>query len=331
MPAATVTGGEASHCVGGLLGSCVGVAVRNCYATGTVSGFRMLGGFAGRVQTGSEIVHCHAAGRVLRGDGPWGQGGFVGRVDRSDVHVVGCFWDAEASQASTSAAGVGLTATEMQDARVFRRAGWDLAGDPADGTADLWLVSQEGRHPVLASFTDPCQPHVLEGAGNSSDPYQIATAEDLGAMGQYSRAAWYRLTADIDLAGVTWSAPAVSSFAGVFDGRGHRIRSLTLRCEGRDFVGLFGRIESEGWVYNLGLEGVEIAVSGKSLDVGGLAGENAGTVASCYVTGTLAGEGDCRSMGGLIGANWLGVVTDCWTTAEVRTEAGVGQAGGLVG
>ncbi len=326
-----VTGGDASSCVGGLLGSYVGTAVRNSYATGTVSGFRMLGGFAGRVQTGSEVVDCHAAGRVLRGDKSWGQGGFVGHIDRSDVRIQGCFWDMERSQASASAAGVGLTTAQMQNPQVFRTAGWDLAGDPTDGAADLWLVSGGDSGPQLAIFADPCQVHVLEGVGTSSDPYRIATAEDLGAMGRYSRSAWYRLTADIDLAGITWSAPVVSSFAGVLDGRGHRIRSLTIRCEGRDHVGLFGRIERDAWVYDLGLEGVDVAVSGKSLGAGGLAGENAGYVATCYVTGTLVGDGGSRSLGGVIGANWLGVVTDCWTTAEVRATAGVGQAGGLVG
>ncbi|MGE5297179.1 MAG: GLUG motif-containing protein, partial [Solirubrobacterales bacterium] len=326
-----VTGGEASYCIGGLLGSCIGTAARNCYAMGTVSGLRTLGGFAGRVQTGSEIIHCHAVGRVLRGDKPWGQGGFAGRVDRSDVRVVGCFWDVETSQASASAAGVGLTADQMRDARVFRDAEWDLAGDPNDGTADLWLVPQEGRHPTLATFVDPCQPHVLEGAGNSSDPYLIATAEDLGAIGQYSRSAWYRLTADIDLAGETWSAPVVSSFAGVFDGHGHRIRSLTLRCDGRDHAGLFGRIEAGAWVYDLGLDEVSVVASGKSLGVGALTGENAGDVAGCYVTGTVAAEGGCRSAGGLVGVNWLGIIEDCYSVAQVRASAGTGQAGGLVG
>jgi hypothetical protein len=173
--------------------------------------------------------------------------------------------------------------------------------------------------------------HALEGAGTSSDPYRIATAEDLGAIGRYSRSAWYRLTADIDLAGITWSGPVVPTVAGVFDGRGHRIRSLTIRCEGRDHVGLFGRIESEAWVFDLGLEQVDIAVSGKSLAIGGLAGENAGYVGTCYMTGRLLADDGCRSVGGLVGANWLGVVTDCHATAEVRAAAGVGQAGGLVG
>ncbi len=335
-----VTGAEGSHSLGGLLGSGLGVAVGNCYATGTVSGFRMLGGLVGRVQAGTSLVHCHAAGRVLRDGRPWGQGGLVGRIDSpADVYVTGCFWDIEASQAPAprpegplrGRAGTGLTTAQMRDARVFQAAGWDMAGDRTDGTADLWLVPQEGRYPVLAAFLDSYQPHELKGTGISSDPYRIATAEDLGAMRRYSRAAWYRLAADIDLSGITWSAPPVAVFDGVFDGHGHRIRHLTLHGDTRDRLGLFGRIGRNGWVFDLGLKDVSIDVPENSLRVGGLAGENAGHVVNCYVTATVAGGSNCRSFGGLIGVNWLGVVSDCYTVADLRAATGSSQIGGLVG
>jgi hypothetical protein len=219
----------------------------------------------------------------------------------------------------------------MQDVRTFQAAGWDMAGDRADGTADLWLVPKEGRYPVLAALSDSYQPHALKGTGISSDPYLIATAEDLGAMGRYSRSAWYRLAADIDLSGVTWSAPPVAAFDGIFDGHGHRIKDLMLHGDARDHVGLFGRIGREGWVYDLGLENVSIDVPNDSLRVGGLAGENAGHIVNCYVTATIVGGNGCRSLGGLVGVNWLGVVSDCYTVADMRAATGSRQVGGLVG
>ena len=351
-----VTGGEGSYCLGGLLGSCLGVAVSDCYATGTVSGFRMLGGFAGRVQAGTSIVHCHAVGRVLRGAGSWGRGGFAGHIDSpADVRITGCFWDVEASQASAprpegplrGQAGTGLTTAQMQDVRTFQAAGWDMAGDWADGTADLWLVPEGGRYPVLAALSDSYQPHMLKGTGISSDPYRIATAEDLGAMGRYSRSAptrsgaagWYRLAADIDLSGITWSSPPVAAFDGIFDGHGHRIRFLTLHGDSQDGpaaplrvgVGLFGRIGRNGWVFDLGLEDVSIDVPDDSLRVGALAGENAGHIVDCYVAATMVGGNNCRSLGGLVGVNWLGTVSDCYTVADVRAATGSAQVGGLVG
>jgi hypothetical protein len=219
----------------------------------------------------------------------------------------------------------------MQDVRIFQAAGWDMADDRADGTADLWLMPEEGRHPVLAALSDSYQPHTLKGTGISSDPYLIATAEDLGAMGRYSRSAWYRLVADIDLSGITWSAPPVATFYGVFDGHGHRIRLLTLHADTRDHLGLFGRIGRDGWVYNLGLEDVSIDMPDDSSRVGGLAGENAGHIANCYVTATIVGGNNCHSFGGLVGVNWLGVVSDCYAVADLRASASSRQVGGLVG
>jgi len=327
-----VRGGQASYNVGGLLGSCLGAAVRNACATGTVFGFRRLGGFVGYAQTGTSIVHCLATGRVLRGDQPWGRGGFVGYVDRSsDVRVTGCFWDVERSGASVSAAGRGLTTLQMRDQHTFQTAKWDMAGESADGTADLWLVPEGGERPVLATLSDQYQPTVLKGTGTSGDPYQIATPEDLGAMARYSPSAWYRLVGDIDLSGVTWSAAPVANFAGGFDGRGHRIRHLTLQGDASARTGLFGRIESGAWVFDLGLEDVMIDLSSDSVAAGGLAGENAGQVLGCYVTGAIAVGADCRNAGGLIGTNWLGVVEDCYTVVDVRAGTDARQIGGLLG
>jgi len=327
-----VTGGEESHNLGGLLGSCLGIAVRNAYATGSVSGFRRMGGFVGYGQTGTSIARCYAVGKVLRGSEPWDRGGFAGHIERSsDVRMTGCFWDVETSLASASAAGTGLTTSQMQDPRIFQTAGWDMIGDRADGAADTWLMPEGGRHPVLAALSDQYAPYVLKGTGTSSDPYQIATAEDLGAIGRYSPSAWYRLVADIDLSGVTWSAAPVSTFAGAFDGRGHRIRHLTVRGDSPDRLGLFGRIEPGGWVFDLGIEDVNIVAAGGTIGIGGLAGESAGNVLRCFVNGTIAGGSNCRNLGGLIGMNRLGAVENCYTVVEMRASGGVAQVGGLVG
>ncbi len=328
---AHVAGGEGSYTLGGLLGSCLAVTVSDSYAVGDVSGFRTLGGFVGRVQMGTSITNGHAVGRVLRNARPWGRGGFAGYVESpSDVYVARCFWDIEASGATDSAAGTGLTTAEMQDVSTFQTAGWDLVGDRSGGTADLWLVPPDGRYPVLAALTDTYEPHVLEGSGASFDPYLIATAEDLGAMARYRGSAWYRLVADIDLAGVTWTTAPIPLFSGVFDGHGHRIRNLTIQAQRAGRLGLFGRIETDAWLYDLGLENVSITVSDGARRAGGLAGENAGYVVDCYVTGTVSTGNDCRSVGGLVGVNWLGVIADCYAATHVNA-AGSTQVGGLAG
>lgn len=331
----SVAADDGSHALGGLLGSSLAATLRDCYAVGEVSGFRSLGGFVGRVQTGTSITNCHAVGRVLKNGLPkvdGGRGGFAGVIEnRADVRIARCFWDIEASGATASAGGTGLTTAQMQDVATFREAGWDLVGERSDGTADLWLVPAGGRHPVLAALSDAYGPLTLEGSGTSFDPYLVATAEDLGAIRRYRPSAWYRLTADIDLSGVTWTTAPIPVFSGFFDGRGHRVENLTLEGDQTDRLGLFGRIEKDAWVYDLGLDDVAIVVSDGSRRAGGLVGENAGYVVNCYVTGTVSVGEDCRSVGGLVGVNWLGVVADCYTAVVVEAAAGAAQIGGLVG
>ncbi|MBN1362840.1 MAG: hypothetical protein JW993_19735 [Sedimentisphaerales bacterium] len=327
-----VAGGDGSHSLGGLLGSALGTAVSDCYAAGDVNGFRTLGGFVGRIQAGTSLTNSHAAGRVLRNGTPWGRGGFAGVVgSQSEVQIVGCFWGVEVSGATISAAGAGLTTGQMQDASVFQAAGWDLAGERADGTADLWLVGAGNRYPVLTAFADVNQTHVLEGSGASFDPYLIATAEDLGAMRRARSSAWYRLTADIDLSGVAWANALMPVFSGFFDGHGHRITNLTIQGEKAGHLGLFGRIKPDAWVYDLGLENVSIVLPDGARAVGGLAGENAGYVVNCYVTGAIFAGNECRSVGGLVGVNWLGVIADCYTAVDVQVVQTGTQVGGLLG
>jgi hypothetical protein len=284
------------------------------------------------VQAASIIADCYAVGRLFRGANPHGQGGLVGHVsgDRN-VQVTKCFWDIEASGASTSAAGQGLTTSEMQDALTFQVAGWDLLGDRADGTADIWQAPQDRRYPELAVFLDPNELHVLEGAGKSYDPYLIATAEDLGAVVRQDRFAWYKLVENIDLSDVTWQRAPIPVFSGVFDGNGRRISNLTIQSTGPDPVGLFGRIKSGAWVYDLGLEDVSIHGENGASELGGIAGANAGNAVGCFVTGTISGGPGSRSLGGLVGANRQGTIGDCYTIVTVTAAAGSSQLGGLVG
>ena len=104
---------------------------------------------------------------------------------------------------------------------------------------------------VLACLVSiPVQAQYSGGTGEPNDPYQIATAADLIALGEepndYDK--HFILTADIDLdpnlparkifdravIAPSWAAP----FTGVFDGNGHVVLNLTIA--GEDYIGLFG-------------------------------------------------------------------------------------------
>ena len=121
---------------------------------------------------------------------------------------------------------------------------------------------------------------------------------------------------------VGW-APLGGTFAATFDGRGHTISNLYINRPSTSYVGLFGLLGTGGNVRNLGIEGGSLTGNG---DVGGLVGDNSGTISACYTTGTVTGSAD--NVGGLVGRNFGGTISACYATGDA---SGSGVVGGLVG
>ena len=158
---------------------------------------------------------------------------------------------------------------------------------------------------------------------------------------------------DIDLTGIDWTPIGTESrpYTGNFDGGGHTITGLKIDKSGTDYVGLIGCLGSGGKVQNVTL--TNISVSGANC-VGGIAGQNYGTVENCSVNGTVTGKGftdtggiagsnygtisGCSAegtvtgsvnVGGIAGGSYLGVIIDgCHSTAAV---SGISSVGGVVG
>jgi len=189
----------------------------------------------------------------------------------------------------------------------------------------------------------PVQAKYSRGSGTAQDPYQIATAADLIALGEtpadYGK--HFILTADIDLdpnlpgrkvfdkaviAPDTNPSEGViggPAFAGVFNGDGHAISRLTIR--GQDSLGLFG-YASRAEIKHLGVMAVDIAGSGGN--VGAIVGYNSdGDLIHCRSTGVVSGSGEC--VGGLVGSNYEGDVIHCYSLGTVRSTGFA--VGGLVG
>lgn len=170
------------------------------------------------------------------------------------------------------------------------------------------------------------------GTGDPNDPYQIATAADLIALGEtpddYDK--HFILTADIDLdpnlpggkvfdqaviapiGGFARGVGLVSPvFTGVFDGNNCTIRNLTI--EGDHYLGLFGGLYFGAVVANLGLEAVD--VNGTGHDVGALASYNYyGSIEGCYISGVVRGY---SSVGGLVSHNY-GSINNSYGIGTVR-------------
>lgn len=79
---------------------------------------------------------------------------------------------------------------------------------------------------------------------------------------------------------------SIPIFLGSFDGQGHKITGLQL-TESNSSYGLFSRVEAGATVKNLTVEG-EIAPSGTQSAIGGIVGENYGSVENCRFSGVLS-------------------------------------------
>jgi hypothetical protein len=190
-------------------------------------------------------------------------------------------------------------------------------------------------------FVLPAYAKYSGGTGEPNDPYQIATAAGLIALGETPEdcGKHFILTADIDLDpnlpgrkvfDKAVIAPHTNDAAywfdgipltGVVDGNGHTISHLTI--VGGSYLGLFGVLGSGAEVRDLGIADANITGAGES--VGELVGINSGIVMHCWSTGTVVGD---HYVGGLVGQNCYGAMTECYSTSTV---SGWVDVGGLVG
>jgi hypothetical protein len=308
----TGTVNASSSYAGGLVG-CNTSSINNCYSTSTVSGYYDAGGLVG--ENGGSISNCYSTGAV---SGYSGVGGLAGSNWGA---ITGSFWDIETSGRTTSHGGEGKTTAQMQDINTFLNAGWDFLGESASGTGEAWQMPTGGGYPVLSIFNGYIPPEPA-GSGTENDPYIITDANDLVTI-YYRPMAHYRLSNDIDLSQITWSMSVVPAFYGSFDGAGYTIANMQI--SGGGWLGLFGYLGPGSQISNLCLE--SISVSGATDRVGGLVGENRGSINNCYATGEVNGDG---YVGGLVGLNtYGGNINNCYSTGTV---SGSGYyVGGLAG
>lgn len=299
--------------VGGLMGINYKGDLNDSYSTCAVIGSGFVGGLVGKNE--DKIRNCYAIGSVT---GIKNLGGLVGQNDTGG-DVLFSFWDIETSGQTTSDGGMGKTSSEMQNIQTYWDAGWDFADEIENGTSEVWQIPEIGGYPLLAILSGHTSPQ-LQGFGTPEDPYIISDAFKLGAM-IYHPHAHYRLTASIDLSGIRWGTAVIPWFRGTFDGNGHMISHLTIM--GKDYLGLFGRLESEAELKGLGV--VDVNITGSGDYVGGLVGYNRNRVSNCYSTGEISGS--FNVVGGLVGAN-LGHITTSYSNCTVT---GNNYVGGLVG
>ncbi|RLM53519.1 PGF-pre-PGF domain-containing protein [Halobellus sp. Atlit-31R] len=330
----------ANSTVGGLVGNIDSGNIRFSYTLATVTGTTAVGGAIGEV-AGGTIRNLFAAGPVSKTTDSGESGGVIGTKSGGTVEAV--YWDTTQTTQSSSAnnAGEGLTTKQMTGSNALD------SGNMGGLTEANWQTGDLGFYPTLVANaqTSPSGASLLfaDGSGTENDPYQIANWTHLAAVNQYPTAAFV-LTGDLNASTPGYDAvvndttnnvagfePIAngSVFDGSFDGAGYTIANLTIdRPNSSMPIGLFSKVGQSASVKRLTIAGVN--VTGNS-NVGGVAGQNAGTIRDTSVRGTVTGtkQNSYTNVGALVGRHdAAGELVDVNASGRVT---GHGTVGGLVG
>ncbi|MCR4844902.1 MAG: DUF1735 domain-containing protein [Bacteroidales bacterium] len=190
---------------------------------------------------------------------------------------------------------------------------------------DNWAVADTLAAFVLFKLSD-YDPY---GPGTESNPYSIASVDDLKGMGAKlieGSKVYFKLDADIDMAGVTeWTPACVGSPYKAFelDGAGHTISNF------KGTTSLFGCVA--GKIYDLNVTGVVIEnVSGPVGILASYGGEegNPVTVDHVHVQGKITNT-QSHGTGGLFGVISEATINAC--SADIVIVSNKYDSGGIYG
>lgn len=135
------------------------------------------------------------------------------------------------------------------------------------------------------------------------------------------------LRGDLDFSSIEFSSIEtfqVPTFGGIFDGQGHTISGVSINESGST-QGLFRYLQEDGVIKNLKILG-SVTPSGSQSIVGGLVGNNKGSIEHCHFNGKVSGK---NNIGGLAGINEVtGTISNCSSEGIV---IGDHFTGGIVG
>lgn len=183
---------------------------------------------------------------------------------------------------------------------------------------------------VLGSVTAPVRADRQPDAGEESmEVIRLSSTEDFFRLASDCRLdTWSEnklilLEADINFTNLN-TMTVIPYFKGTFDGQGHTVSGLAVSREG-SAQGLFRYIGEGGTVQNLNVIGT-VAPQGSMALVGGIAGENHGTIRNCTYAGVVRGG---SGVGGIAGSNEeTGVIMGCRASGIVHGDH---YTGGIAG
>ena len=343
---------------GGIVGDHRVVAsIRNCYATGNISG-TYSGGIVGVAQ---DVKRCVALGQTVTGKS---SNRVTDSVRISDVYAWG------GMKVNGNTVTYGAANNENGADLVYNGGALSTQFSEIFANDDAWTYTENGL-PILKVVKGEQSSELPSWMLSDASTIYITTAQQLKQLadevnaGDSKSGKTVLLMNDIDLSvypnwspigtlNLNWSDVS-RPFSGVFDGQNHTISNLTCTSVTNGYVGLFGNFD--GTVQNLILRDAQVTVEGlqaaavvcenykgqvlncamiggsvKGKGVaGGVVCYNRGTVENCYATGdvtSLSGGRVCYA-GGVVGYNYTeGTVQSCYAAGRVESEK---HAGGAVG
>ncbi|MGB6873261.1 MAG: GLUG motif-containing protein [Dehalococcoidia bacterium] len=269
--------------VGGLAGGNSGT-VRNSYSSGSVTGAVAVGGLAGG--NWGTVSNSYSTGSVT-GNGLIG--GLVGE------NLVGTVSNSYSSGSVTGEGGVGGLVGCHHG--TVNNSHYNYDEVLINGTSIITIGALFGEDFEQWLANDKFL-GVNERLSQEDGYYLIKDVNDFKSLLAFGQdgALKFRLKNDLDLG----DEPNfyIPYLAGEFNGNGRKIANLSFSFDFISQVGLFGYLASGGAVTGVSAENVNI--TGNTL-IGGLVGENDGTVSNSYSTGRVAGN---SYVGGLVG--WIG-------------------------
>ena len=148
--------------------------------------------------------------------------------------------------------------------------------------------------------------------------YQIGTAAELAWFAANGGNGSAVLTADIELAGYSWTP--MSNLYGTFDGGGHTVKNLYINSSSYP-LGLFGYVKTGASVTKLGITGDVICSAKSNAQAGGIAGYME-TDSSVTQSWSAVNVMTVKHGGGIAGyTNNNAIITDCYATGTIRTSS----------
>ena len=351
----SVTGSYYS--VGGIAGYS-SYSITNCYNTGDIMGDTYTGGVVGEADD-STITNCYNTGDIT---GDAYTGGVVGYANSSDItnnyyggNCTLSYGIARPSSNTGATKDENLIANAKSLSWYQDSSKWSSVWD----FENVWQIDSNvnNGYPYLSDLHDDMFPNDIEhywtdegnyadsfagGSGTESDPYKIATPEQLARLAYLINSSstnstykslYYVQTANLDMSEYWWESIGYSSsyyFSGHYDGGGYTISGLYTE-NGYSNQGLFGYVRGQSSSNKATIKNVGITdsnIQGNDY-VGGVVGyAYYSAITNCYNAGTVAGSD--YNIGGVVGGAFsYSTITNCYNAGTVT---GSGECvGGVVG